>query len=102
MELDRIKTRIADAAIAAGRKPGDITLIAVSKVQPPERVQAVLDAPRYAGDALAELALLHARLPRAAFGIVGATAQFHDALLEHHHLTLVLLQLLRYCTCNHL
>ena len=43
MGLNDITRRIADAATAAGRKPGDITLIAVSKVQPPERVQAVLD-----------------------------------------------------------
>lgn len=44
MKLDDIKARIAATAAAAGRDPRDITLIAVSKVQPDERVVAVLDA----------------------------------------------------------
>jgi pyridoxal phosphate enzyme (YggS family) len=44
MGLTDIQSRIATAATAAGRKPEDVTLIAVSKVQPPERVEAVLAA----------------------------------------------------------
>jgi pyridoxal phosphate enzyme (YggS family) len=44
MGLIDIQSRIATAATAAGRKPEDVTLIAVSKVQPPERVEAVLEA----------------------------------------------------------
>ena len=44
MELDQIKARIAAAAEKAGRDPQTITLIAVSKVQPDDRVVAVLDA----------------------------------------------------------
>ncbi len=44
MGLDQIRERIASAAAAAGRAPGDVTLIAVSKVQPPARVEAVLAA----------------------------------------------------------
>lgn len=44
MGLTDIQSRIATAATAAGRKPADVTLIAVSKVQPPERVEAVLMA----------------------------------------------------------
>ncbi len=44
MGLDDIHTRIATACDAAGRDPSDITLIAVSKVQPLDRVEAVLDA----------------------------------------------------------
>ncbi|WP_439138516.1 YggS family pyridoxal phosphate-dependent enzyme [Roseicyclus sp.] len=44
MGLTDIQSRIATAATAAGRKPEDVTLIAVSKVQPPERVAAVLEA----------------------------------------------------------
>ena len=42
MSLEAIKARIAKAAVAHGRDPEDITLIAVSKVQPLERVEAVL------------------------------------------------------------
>lgn len=42
MSLDQIKTRIAAAETASGRA-GQTTLIAVSKMQPPERVEAVLD-----------------------------------------------------------
>ncbi|WP_424927458.1 YggS family pyridoxal phosphate-dependent enzyme [Amaricoccus tamworthensis] len=44
MALDDIRTRIRSAATAAGRNPDDITLIAISKVQPLERVEAVLEA----------------------------------------------------------
>lgn len=43
MPLDEIKNRIAAAEITAGRAAGSVCLIAVSKVQPNERVQAVLD-----------------------------------------------------------
>ena len=44
MGLDDIKRRIAAAEERAGRAPGSVTLIAVSKVQPQDRVTAVLDA----------------------------------------------------------
>lgn len=43
MSLSEITSRIAKAETAAGRVPGSVRLIAVSKVQPNERVQAVLD-----------------------------------------------------------
>lgn len=42
MALDDILTRIRKAEVAAGRAEGSVTLIAVSKVQPLERVEAVL------------------------------------------------------------
>ena len=44
MGLDQIRRRISAAESAAGRAPGDVTLIAVSKVQPALRVEAVLSA----------------------------------------------------------
>ncbi|MCL4131205.1 UNVERIFIED_CONTAM: hypothetical protein GTU68_028281 [Idotea baltica] len=43
MPLQDIKTRISTAETAAGRAPGSTKLIAVSKVQPNERVEAVLE-----------------------------------------------------------
>lgn len=43
MALDDIRTRIAAAETKAGRPAGSVTLIAVSKVQPNERVKTVLD-----------------------------------------------------------
>lgn len=43
MSLEEIKSRIAKAEAEAGRVPGSVTLIAVSKVQPLERVEAVLE-----------------------------------------------------------
>jgi len=43
MSLEEIKTRIAKAEQAAGRASGSVHLIAVSKVQPNERVEAVLE-----------------------------------------------------------
>ncbi|HQU68573.1 MAG TPA: YggS family pyridoxal phosphate-dependent enzyme [Albidovulum sp.] len=42
MALDDILTRIRRAEAAAGRAQGSVTLIAVSKVQPLDRVEAVL------------------------------------------------------------
>lgn len=44
MSLTDISARIAQAAQAAGRDPASVKLIAVSKVQPLERVEAVLEA----------------------------------------------------------
>lgn len=44
MELERIRARIAAAEAAAGRAPGSVTLIAVSKVQPLARIEAALAA----------------------------------------------------------
>lgn len=44
MGLDDIRRRIAAAEQQAGRAPGSVTLIAVSKVQPDDRVTAVLEA----------------------------------------------------------
>ena len=44
MGLGDIEARIAAAAEAAGRQRDEVTLIAVSKMQPLERIEAVLDA----------------------------------------------------------
>ncbi|ROU02957.1 YggS family pyridoxal phosphate-dependent enzyme [Histidinibacterium lentulum] len=44
MSLAGIRARLEAAEIAAGRPPGKVSLIAVSKLQPPGRVAAVLDA----------------------------------------------------------
>lgn len=43
MGLSEVSARIARAEAAAGRAPGSVRLIAVSKVQPPGRVEAVLE-----------------------------------------------------------
>ncbi|HHX89963.1 MAG TPA: YggS family pyridoxal phosphate-dependent enzyme, partial [Paracoccus sp.] len=42
MSFATITQRLRDAEARAGRAPGSVTLIAVSKVQPPGRVAAVL------------------------------------------------------------
>ena len=42
MALQEIKTRVEQAELDAGRTPGSVSLIAVSKVQPNDRVDAVL------------------------------------------------------------
>ena len=44
MSLSAIQARLASAVAAAGRPPGSVQLIAVSKEQPDDRVMAVLDA----------------------------------------------------------
>ena len=43
MSIQEIKKVINEAAVEAGREPDDISLIAVSKVQPNARVKAVLE-----------------------------------------------------------
>lgn len=43
MTLEHITTKIAKAEQDAGRAPGSVTLIAVSKVQPNDRVRSVLE-----------------------------------------------------------
>lgn len=43
MPLADIRNRISSAEAAAGRKPGSVHLIAVSKVQPNARVEAILE-----------------------------------------------------------
>jgi pyridoxal phosphate enzyme (YggS family) len=42
--IRRVRDRIANAAIASGRKPEEITLVAVSKTKPVEAVRAALAA----------------------------------------------------------
>jgi pyridoxal phosphate enzyme (YggS family) len=42
--LRRVRGRIADAAIRAGRNPDDVTLVAVSKTKPAEAILAALEA----------------------------------------------------------
>lgn len=42
--LRQVRDRIANAAIKAGRKPEDVTLVAVSKTKPVEAVQAAMAA----------------------------------------------------------
>jgi hypothetical protein len=42
--LQEIRERIAAAEFASGRPEGSVTLVAVSKKQPPERIEAVLEA----------------------------------------------------------
>ena len=44
MSLDSVKRQLAEAEAKAGRDPGSVTLVAVSKVQPEDRLQAVIDA----------------------------------------------------------
>src|SRR4051812_26474206 len=42
--LRQVRERIANAAVKAGRKPEDVTLVAVSKTKPSEAVRAALAA----------------------------------------------------------
>jgi pyridoxal phosphate enzyme (YggS family) len=42
--VEKVRERIAEAARRAGRKPEEITLVAVTKKQPPEAIQAALAA----------------------------------------------------------
>jgi len=77
MSLDAILARIAAAEIAGGRIPGSVKLIAVSKVQPPARVEAVLQAghrlfgENYVQEAAAKWPDWAARFPGAAVHMIG-------------------------------
>ena len=67
--LDRVRDRIARAAAAAHRDSGEVTLVAVSKTKPVERVREALDhgqrdfGENYLQDALAKIGVLTERTP---------------------------------------
>jgi hypothetical protein len=77
MGLQDIQARIAAAEQAAGRAAGSVTLIAVSKVQPLDRVVAVLDAghrvfgENYVQEAAGKWPGLRARFPGVAVHMIG-------------------------------
>ncbi|MDT8857399.1 YggS family pyridoxal phosphate-dependent enzyme [Paracoccaceae bacterium Fryx2] len=77
MSLESIQSRIAAAEAAAGRAPGTVQLIAVSKVQPLERVEAVLEAghrlfgENYVQEAAAKWPDLRARFGPVAVHMIG-------------------------------
>ncbi len=77
MGLSAIKGRIAAAEAAAGRAPGSVQLIAVSKVQPAERVEAVLAeghrlfGENYVQEAAGKWPAWRARFPGAVVHMIG-------------------------------
>lgn len=77
MSLTAITARIAAACAAHGRDPASVTLIAVSKVQPIDRVVAVLDAghrvfgENYVQEAAAKWPDLRARFGPVAVHMIG-------------------------------
>lgn len=77
MSLDTILTRLRTAEAASGRAPGSVTLIAVSKVQPLDRVEAVLTAghrtfgENYVQEAAAKWPDLRARFGPVAVHMIG-------------------------------
>ncbi len=77
MGLKDIEARIVLACTAAGRARRAVTLIAVSKVQPPERVEAVLDqgqrvfGENYVQEAQAKWPAWRARYPGVELHMIG-------------------------------
>jgi hypothetical protein len=77
MGLQDIQTRIAAAEAAAGRAPGSVTLIAVSKVQPLDRVVSVLETghrvfgENYVQEAAGKWPDLRARFPGVQVHMIG-------------------------------
>jgi PLP dependent protein len=75
--IEAIKARVAAAERAAGRPAGSVQLIAVSKVQPLERVEAVLEAghrlfgENYVQEAAAKWPELRARFGPVAVHMIG-------------------------------
>ena len=86
--LHRIRERIADAAIKAGRRPGDITLVAVSKTNPVQAVRAALAASQTVfgenrvQEAVAKFTGLAGEHPEVSLHIIGAlqTNKARDAV----------------------
>lgn len=76
--LARVRAEIDEAAKAAGRSPDEVTLVAVSKAQPDERVLAALDAGQrvfgenYVQPALARWPTLKERHPDLRLHMIGA------------------------------
>ncbi len=77
MALTEIQARITAAERAAGRAPGAVSLIAVSKVQPADRVEAVLNAGQrlfgenYVQEAAGKWPAWRARYPGVAVHMIG-------------------------------
>ncbi len=77
MSIDAILARIATAEAAAGRLAGSVALIAVSKIQPPARVEAVLEqghrlfGENYVQEAAAKWPGWAARFPGVAVHMIG-------------------------------
>ena len=75
--LAAVRARIAAAAVAVGRAGAEVTLVAVSKAQPEERVLAALEAGQrvfgenYVQEAKARWPALRARHPDAVLHMVG-------------------------------
>ena len=85
MSLAQIKTQIAAAEQAAGRVPGSVTLIAVSKVQPLDRVLTVLEAGQR--DALSDATAMIDRRRAELTALLGQLDGFEGDLLaavENH------------------
>ena len=86
--LRRIRARIAEAALRAGRRPEDVTLVAVSKTHPARSVQAALEAGQTVfgenrvQEAAAKFPPLRAGFPQLRLHIVGGlqTNKARDAV----------------------
>lgn len=86
--LAEVRARIAAAASAAGRDPASVTLIAVGKAQPPERIAAALAAGQrvfgenYAQEAAGRWPGLRAAHPDVELHMIGAlqTNKVREAL----------------------
>ena len=78
VHLEDIRKRIDDAAHAANRRPEQVTLVAVSKAQPEDRVLAALDAghrifgENYLQPAQARWPKLRERYPHVRLHMIGA------------------------------
>lgn len=76
--LHQTQERIAAAARSAGRDPASVTLVAVSKVQPPERIEAALAAGQrvfgenYVQEAKGRWPALRERYPGIELHLIGA------------------------------
>jgi PLP dependent protein len=86
--LRRIRSRIAEAALRAGRQPEDVSLVAVSKTQPEAAVRTALEAGQTVfgenrvQEAAAKFPALRARFPALRLHIIGGlqTNKARDAV----------------------
>jgi PLP dependent protein len=86
--LRRIRSRIAEAALRAGRQPEDVSLVAVSKTQPEAAVRTALEAGQTVfgenrvQEAAAKFPALRAKFPALRLHIIGGlqTNKARDAV----------------------
>lgn len=101
--LRAVRARIDDAARRAGRDPGEVKLLPVSKFHPIEALREVMDAgiTLFGENRLQELAAKHEQLPEARFAMIGNVQRNKARIVVEHASELHSLDSLRLASTLH-